>query len=478
MTGEILGPVFRVAAVALACAGIGSYVAYRSPRSVDYATEQRDGSEHRVVKRPAVRIGEFFTAFDVPPASAPFEGSWPGFRGARRDNLVHDNVALQKSWGPEGPRVRWRKELGEGYAGAMVAAGRLYVLDYSEEDNADALRCFDPLTGEEFWRRSYANPIRRNHGKSRTVPAYADGVVVSLGPAGHLMAVDAATGALRWTRDLVEAYRCEIPQWYAGQCPLIEDGKVILGLGGADVLMAALDLHTGDTIWEMPNDAGLNMSHASVLSTTLSGQAQYVYAGIGGLAACDREGRPLWTCTAWKPAVWAPTPVKIADDRLFLTAGYGAGGALLSVRAHDDGRWVATLENEWKPTRGPASEQQTPLVIDDTLFIIQPKDAGALRGELVAADVRSIPEIKASSGREARFGLGPYLYADGAFWIADDEGVLHVYAFQNQQFVRLARHKVLPGVDAWGPIAYAEGHLWLRDSTSLVCLDLRKEDRP
>ncbi len=135
--------------------------------------------------------------------------------------------------------------------GAIIADGCVYVLDYIDEEDSDALRCFAVLTGEEIWRRGYKNPIRRNHGKSRTVPAYADGVVVSFGPAGHVMAVDAKNGDLLWSRDLVREYRCKIPEWYAGQCPLIDDGNVILGVGGETVLMASLDLKSGATVWEL-----------------------------------------------------------------------------------------------------------------------------------------------------------------------------------------------------------------------------------
>ena len=247
--------------------------------------------------------------------------------------------------------------------------------------------------------------------------------------------------------------------------------------GGTKVLMAAFDLTTGKTLWELPNEAAFKMSHASVLSTRLLDRPCYIYAALGGIAACDREGKPLWLSKDWKPAVWAPTPVPLDGHRLFLTAGYGAGSAILALR-EEAGKIVAEVERQWKPTQGPASEQQTPLLIDGTLYAIQPKDAGALRAELVAADTTKLPAITASSGKENRFGLGPYLFADGAFWIVDDDGVLHVFEVAEKGFRRLARHKVLPGVDSWGPIAFAGGLMILRDSKSLACLDLRKEATP
>jgi len=477
----------KILTVVTACTAGWNYLQFESSRPVEYASEQRDNSETRVVKQMVTIIGETFHRFRpdptsgvAPAATVAFRAEWPCFRGIRRDNLPDDGVALVKQWDEKGPKVLWRHTLGEGYAGAIIANGRAYILDYLEDDNtgrstggADALRCFELFTGEEIWQRSYHNPIRRNHGKSRTVPAYSDNVVVTFGPAAHVMAVDATSGDLLWSCDLVQSYQCKVPEWYAGQCPLIDDGKVILGIGGETVLMAALDLKTGQTVWELPNPDGLKMSHSSVLPTVLASHEQYVYAGIGGIVACDHDGELLWQCRTWKPTVWAPTPLKIGENRLFLAAGYGAGSSLLRVQ-NDNGTFEAVIESEWKPNKGPASEQQTPLLIDGTLFVIQPKDAGALRTELVAADINLLPEIKAASGKEARFGLGPYLYADHAFWIVDDDGVLHVYEYENNEFRFLVRHKVLPGVDSWGPIAFAGGIMILRDSTSMVCLDLRR----
>lgn len=474
MIAHILNNILKFFAVALSCLGLWHYLTYTTPRLVEYADPVRDKSENRVVKKMTTQIGAAFQRFETDATIQAFPEEWPCFRGISRDNQAVYDKHLAKDWSESGPKVLWRKPLGEGYSGSIIAGGRVYVLDYVDEESSDALRCFELFSGQELWRRGYKNPIRRNHGKSRTIPAYSDHVVVTLGPAAHVMAVNAESGDLLWSRDLVEAYGCEIPQWYAGQCPLIEDGKVILGVGGEKVLMAALDLKTGETVWEMPNEHKLKMSHSSVVSTELVGIRQYVYAGIGGIAACDMEGKPLWTCTKWKPAVWAPTPMVIPGDKLFLTAGYGAGSAVLSVKK-DGEALAASIEQEWKPTQGPASEQQTPILLGETLFMIQPKDAGALRAELIAADAAALPAIKAESGKDVRFGLGPYLYADGAFWIMDDDGVLSVFKYGEEKFEKLASHKILPGTDSWGPISFAGGFMILRDSTSMVCLDLRNE---
>ena len=91
---------------------------------------------------------------------------------------------------------------------------------------------------------------------------------------------------LVWGVDLAGRYSTEIPQWYAGQCPLVESNRVIVGTGG-DALMVALDLATGTEIWRTPNAHDWKMTHASIAVQDVGGRHTYVYCGNGGVAGVD-----------------------------------------------------------------------------------------------------------------------------------------------------------------------------------------------
>ena len=83
-------------------------------------------------------------------AAADLPGAWPRFRGANFDAVSNDRVGLARSWSPEGPAVLWSIDVGEGYAGAAILAGRVYVLDYDRPQQADVIRCLsleDAITG-------------------------------------------------------------------------------------------------------------------------------------------------------------------------------------------------------------------------------------------------------------------------------------------------------------------------------------------
>ena len=76
-----------------------------------------------------------------PGAAAPVAGSWPWFRGPEGDGIARDPTPLARSWPTSGPPVLWNVALGEGYAGGAIHDGRVYVLDYDEQRQADTLRC-------------------------------------------------------------------------------------------------------------------------------------------------------------------------------------------------------------------------------------------------------------------------------------------------------------------------------------------------
>lgn len=418
---------------------------------------------------PPVDLRGRLRTFDGRPSD--LEGFWPGFRGPRRDNVASSEV-IARAWAEKGPDILWSVDLGEGHAGPAVAHGRVYLLDYDETEKADALRCFSLQTGEEIWRRSYAVRVKRNHGMSRTVPAVEGRFVVTLGPKCHVVCADAFTGDFLWGVDLVADWGTEVPLWYTGQCPLIDGGVAVLAPAGR-ALLIGVDLETGRVLWETPNPGGWSMSHASVVEMTLLGKRMYVYTALGGIAGASAEdadrGGLLFSSGLWKPTVAAPSPVALPGDRILVTAGYGMGSAIL--KAKEEGGEIR-LEEEARIDRSVfACEQHTPVLFRDRLFTVLPKDAGALRQQLVCADLSLRPIW--NSGKTLRFGLGPFLVAGEEILVLDDRGTLTLAEATGDAFEVLASARVLEGRDAWAPMALAAGRLLLRDSTRMICLDLR-----
>lgn len=418
-------------------------------------------------------IGFFFEKYSGIPSALHWQ--WPRFRGAGYDNTNRDAIPLIERFPEEGPEILYRIDLGEGHAAPAVANGCIYILDYDEEKKGDALRCFSLDDGKEIWRRWYPVPVKRNHGMSRTIPAVTDNYVVSIGPRCHVMCVDAVSGAFLWGIDLEKEYDTTPPQWYTAQCPLVDNNTAVIAPAGKSLLIG-VDCESGKVVWETPNRNAWKMSHSSIISATIHGVKMYIYAALGGISgiAADGEnrGKILWATNAWDNAVIVPSPVVFPDGRIFLTAGYGAGGMMIQVKKTGD-EFTTDVLYKTKPREGLSCEQQTPLLYNGHLFGILTKDAGPLRTQFVCYHPDG--RIIWSSGSDHQFGLGPYLLADGKFFILQDDGVLVIAKAFLERYEELDKAKILHGRDAWAPLALAGGRLLARDTRQLVCIDIAEK---
>ena len=422
--------------------------------------------------RGKVKIGQFFKDFGQKLSSETVSENWPAFRGLAQSNIYQSDKGLVDSFSPTVPRKLWEIELGEGHAAPAIYGGCMYFLDYLEKESADCLRCFDLFTGKELWRRWYKVDIKRNHGRSRTIPAVNEDVVVTLGPKAHVMCVKRTDGSLLWVSDLVDEYGTTVPQWYAGQCPLIDGDKVILAPAGPKDLLLALSARTGEKIWSCPNEDDMTMSHSSIIKMNLLGEDLYVYAARGGIVGVSLAGKRRFVTTKWSPTVVAPSPVAVSDRSFFTCAGYGSGSVLVELSKGQE-ELKAKIVQRYKPREGFSLEQQSAIYVDGLLFGVLPKDAGSRRERLACCSPRDLSKILDQS--KDKFGLGPFIYANGKFFVLSDDGELFIFRFEKGKFTKLASKKVLPGPDAWGPMAIVDGYLILRDANRVICLDVANE---
>jgi outer membrane protein assembly factor BamB len=399
--------------------------------------------------------------FDGQPSK--LAASWPRFRGPNGNGVIESDVALVRQWPAAGPPKLWDVKLGDGYAAPVVHNGCVYLMDYDMQAEADAIRNFSLDDGREIWRYSYPVKIKRNHGMSRTIPAVTDQFIVTIGPKCHVTCLDAMTGELKWTKDLVRELGTTEPLWYAGQCPLIVDDKAIIAPAGPDVLMMAVDCQTGDIVWQCPNPNKWKMTHSSILLMRYAGRDFYVYAASGGIAGVDAgDGTLVWQTNEWFLRTNVPTPVDAGEGKIFLSAGYNKGSMMLQLQ--QEGEKIVPKVLFKLPPEVFGADQQTPIYYKEYIYGVRPDK------QLVCMDTKGT--IIWTSGSENKYGLGSYIIANGTIYVLNDDGVLSLIEASNEKFTLLSQAKVLDGHEAWGPMALAAGRLLVRDLTILVCLDV------
>jgi len=285
----------------------------------------------------------------------------------------------------------------------------------------------------------------------------------------NVTCLDSMTGQFRWMLDLVKDFNAKVPDWYAGQCPLIDNGKAIIAVGG-DILMMAVDCEMGEILWQSPNSHNWLMTHSSVMPAELMGQRMYVYCASGAVVGISAEnGSILWEYPGWTIRIAnVPSPLIVGDGRIFLSGGYNAGSMMLRL-----------TEQQGKITAQPAfklepevfgSEQQTPIFYQGYIYGIRP-DRRLVCLDLNGNVVWTSPETHLFGPR----GLGPYTIANGMIYILDDTGVLTLVEATPSGYVQLAEAKVMDGIEAWGPMAVASDRLILRDMNKMICLDIGEQ---
>ena len=401
-------------------------------------------------------VGKLIKSDGIPP---DLKGAWPCFRGENLDNISKDSFEPV----PKGSGFTqlWSIDAGEGFASPVIRDGRVYLMDYDREKKSDALRCLSLADGKEIWRYTYPVTVKRNHGMSRTIPSVTDKYVVSIGPKCHVTCLDSITGEKKWTLDLTQAYNTEVPDWYAGQNPLIVNNRLILAPGGSS-LLAAIDCDTGKAIWETPNPNEWKMTHSSVMPMEWNGKKMYVYCANGGVVGVSADdGHLLWENPEWKIRIAnVPSPLIVGDGRIFLCGGYQAGSMMLKLD-EKDGKIIPNIQFRLKPERF-GSVQHTPILYKDFIYGVRPD------GQFVCLDLDG--NEKWNSTSKIKFGNGSYMMAGSLIYALDDDGLLSRIEATPEAFKLVDQTKVLQGNESWGPIACASGRMIVRDLTKMACI--------
>src|SRR5262245_12505446 len=214
---------------------------------------------------------------------------WPQFLGPDR-NGTYAGPPLSENWGPSGPKVVWRKPVGQAFAGPAVVQN--HVLLFHRVNNEEVLESLDAKTGMSTWRYAYPTNYRDDFGFDegpRAVPVVADGVVYTFGAEGQLHAVDLASGKKIWSIDTARQFN--VPKGFFGAAgsPLVEDGRVIANIGGAKAGIVAFEAKTGKVLWSATEDAA---SYSSGIGATIAGRRYAVFLTRNGLVGLDpRDGR-------------------------------------------------------------------------------------------------------------------------------------------------------------------------------------------
>src|SRR5207249_2323239 len=88
-------------------------------------------------------------------------GDWPQFLGPS-GNGVYASGDLAGAWPKEGPKKVWEKEVGQGFSGPIVAAGKLIL--FHRIGDKEVVECLDARIGKKIWQFEYPTSYRDDFG--------------------------------------------------------------------------------------------------------------------------------------------------------------------------------------------------------------------------------------------------------------------------------------------------------------------------
>ncbi len=378
---------------------------------------------------------------------------WPQWLGPARNGISSETGLFGHELSFE---ESWRVPAGKGFSGLSIVGNRIYTM-YIHSEKEYAI-CLDARNGEVLWRtRTDDNFVERQGGDGpRATPTVDDGMVYVFSAQGKLHALDSQTGSQQWSHDLVSKFGGKRPRWGFCASPLVAGDLVLIEAGGTGGhSLIAFDKASGEVAWTTGSD---KPGYSSPITATIGQTRQAVFfTGYGLISVAPQQGRVLWR-HPWPTShnVNAATPIFIPPNRFFISSGYGTGGTVVEVSPTDGGYGVKEI---WR-------NKEMKNHFATSIYY---------QGHLYGFDGSILKCLDAATGAEKwktrGYGKGTLIAADGHLVVLGEQGNLGVAEATPGGFVEKANAQVFHS-KCWTAPALADGRLYLRDESEIVCINL------
>ncbi|HZY85172.1 MAG TPA: PQQ-binding-like beta-propeller repeat protein [Gemmataceae bacterium] len=422
---------------------------------------------------------------------------WPQWLGEDREGAWRE-TGLVERFPAGGPKALWRAPLGAGNSGPAVAKGRVYVMDRRPALGADGkpapaqkgkspgkerVVCLGAADGKPVWEHAYDCPYSIAYRTGpRVTPLVRQGRVYTLGAMGDLYCLDAATGAVRWHKNLAKAYKAAPPAWGWAASPLVDGGLLYCLAGGEGSAVVALNKDTGAEVWKALTTEEVGYSPPILIEA--GGKRQLIVWHSDSINGLDpATGRVYWTQpypTEGEPERPAPTiaQVRRSGDLLFLTSFYH-GPLMLKLAADRPAVTVLWKDKTKKRTRpvGLHCLMSTPVIKGGHIYGV------CANGELRCCDARTGEQLwetyAAVGGKKADYGTAFLVPQGDRFVLFNDGGELILANLTPKGYAEIDRARIVEPVESsrgrqvvWAHPAFANRCVFARNNKEIVCVSL------
>jgi outer membrane protein assembly factor BamB len=424
--------------------------------------------------RECVRRVFVATSLVVAAVSPSPAADWPGWRGANRD-AVSPEMGLLQEWGPGGPPLAWKASgVGSGFSSVAVAGDRIYTM--GDKDGSQHVFALGREGGGVLWKRRVGPPLVDSRGGARATPVVDGERVFALGSGGDLVALDAATGAVVWSKNLERDYGGRMmSRWMWSESPLVDGDRLVFTPGARDAALVAVDKASGREIWRarVPDlgPAGKDgAGYSSIVVSNGAGVKQYVQLlgrGLVGIRAAD--GAFLWGYNRVANGVANIATPLVRANWVFASTGYQTGAVLLELQRSGDG--VAARELYFLDSKTLQNHHGGLVLVGNHVYA----GHGHNKGFPICVDFVTGKVAWGGDIRNAGTGSAAVMYADGRLYFRYENGVVVLIAATPEAYEERGSFTIPEVRDpSWAHLAIADGRLYVREQDTLYCYDVRR----
>ena len=386
-------------------------------------------------------------------ARAQTGGEWPQWRGANRDG-VSKETGLLKQWPEGGPPLAWKAQgAGTGYSSISISKGRIFTMGL--RGDKEYVIAFDAKTGKELWATAHGTAYRDSRGDGpRGTPTVDGNRVYSLGGNGDLSSIDAASGKIIWSLNVLQTFGASNIGWGISESPLVLGDRVLVNAGGPNASLVALKKSDGSVLWKTQSDKA---GYSSALPVPLGGKTQVVFFTHSRALGVDpADGRVLWEyAKAANNVANVSTPVA-RGNRVWISSDYGTGGGLVEIKA--DGTAAEVYF-----TKEMRTHHSTAILVGDHLY--------GFSGPVLTAMKFDTGEV---AWKDRSVGKGSLVYADGHLYAFSENGVVGLVEATPAGYREKGRFRIQQGsLPTWTHPVVAGGRLYIRDQDTIYAYDVK-----
>jgi outer membrane protein assembly factor BamB len=378
---------------------------------------------------------------------------WPQWRGPNRDGRSVEK-GLLKDWPAGGPPLAWRASgAGEGYSSFAVAGGRLYTL--GARAGTEYTFAFDVASGKKLWEVANGKRFDNDRGSGpRATPTVDGDRIYSFGASGDLSALEAATGKVLWTVNVLSKFGGSNIQWGLSESPLVLADRILVNAGGPIVAVKKTD---GSQIWKSNGEPA---GYSSAVLHEAGGVRQAIYFTHTRVVGVDvNNGKRLWSYEQVANGIAnVATPV-VRENRVFVSSDYGTGAALLELTPSGGGMRAKEIYF----TRDMRNHHSSSVLVGDHLY-------GFSSAILTAMNFND----GQVAWRDRSIGKGSLVFADERLYMYSEGGTVGLAEANPTAYREHGRFQLKTGdLPTWSHPVVSGGKLFLRDQDNIYAYDIR-----